>query len=363
MTGTGLVDATVRFGDGPAVLRGLTLLAGPGEVLAVIGPSGSGKTTALRAVAGLERVAAGRVLVAGEDVTRRPVHERGIAMVSTETALAPFLDVEGNVGWAARFGGDADAGRVADRARRLRLGHLLRRRPRTLSSGETGRAGVARALVRSPTAFLLDEPLAHLDAGERVRVRRTVLDVVRAAGAPALWVSHDQGEAMAVGDRLAVLREGAVAQAGPPREVYDRPDDVFVAGFLGEPEMALLPARAVAGGYRLGPRTLPVWGPLPAGVEPGRAVLLGLRAPDVGPPGDPASITVAARVRQAEPAGPHSVVEAELALPGEADGVRIAARLPGRARPGDRVALALDVRRAHVFDAGSGRALHHPHQK
>ena len=145
MTGTGLLEVTVRFGDGPAVLRGLTLLAGPGEVLAVIGPSGSGKTTALRAVAGLERVAAGRVLVAGRDVTRRPVHERGVAMVTTETALAPFLDVGGNIGWAARLGGDADAGRVADRARRLRLGHLLRRRPRTLSPGETGRAGAEPA--------------------------------------------------------------------------------------------------------------------------------------------------------------------------------------------------------------------------
>ncbi len=358
--GTGLVDATVRFGAGPPVLRGLTLLAGPGEVLAVVGPSGSGKTTALRAVAGLERVAAGRVLVAGRDVTGRPVQDRGVAMVSTETALAPFLDVEANLGWAARFSGDADAGRVADRARRLRLGHLLRRRPRTLSPGETGRAGVARALVRAPAAFLLDEPLAHLDAGERVRVRRTVLDVVRAAGAPALWVSHDQGEAMAVGDRLAVLRDGAVVQVGPPREVHDRPVDVFVAGFVGEPEMALLPARATPGGYQLGSRTLPVWGPLPAGVPAGAEVLLGLRASAVGPAGDPAAVTVAARVRRAEPAGPDSVVEAELALPGEVDGARIAARLPGRARIGDRVELAVDARRAHVFDPVTGRARHHP---
>lgn len=358
---TGLRDVTVGFGDGPPVLDGVTLLAGPGEVLAVVGASGTGKTTALRAVAGLQRVRSGQVLVAGRDVTRLGTPQRGVAMVFQESALLPFLDVAANLGRAERFGAPtAPAPERARRRDRLRLRHLLHRMPRTLSTGESARAGVGRALERAPSAFLFDEPLAHLDAAERVRVRRTIVDAVRGAGVPALWVSHDQAEMMAVGDRLAVLHGGRVAQTGPPREVYERPCDVVVAGFLGEPEMALLPARVIEGGYTVGPRVLPVWGPLPAGVEPGREVLLGLRAEDVGPPGDPVAVLLPAVVTRAERTGRTVAVTAELAVPGDADGARIVARLPDGARPGERVDLAVDARRAHVFDRASGVALAHP---
>ncbi len=360
---TGLRDATVGFGDGPPVLDGVTLLAGPGEVLAVVGASGTGKTTALRAVAGLHPVCSGQVLVAGRDVTRVGTPGRGVAMVFQESALLPFLDVAANLGWAERLGAPtASAPERARRRDRLRLRHLLHRMPGTLSTGERGRAGVGRALERAPAAFLFDEPLAHLDAGERARVRRTIVAAVRTAGVPALWVSHDQAEMMAVGDRLAVLHGGRVAQTGPPREVYERPCDVVVAGFLGEPEIALLPARAVEGGYTVGPRVLPVWGALPAGIEPGREVLLGLRAEDVGPPGDPAAVLLPAVVTRTEPAGRAVTVTAELAVPGDADGARIVARLPGDPRVGARIELAVDARRAHVFDRGTGGALAHPHQ-
>lgn len=299
---TGLSEVTVAFGDGPPALRGITLLAAPGEIVTVVGPSGSGKTTVLRAVAGLETVRAGRVLVAGRDVTRVPTPQRNVAMVFQ--APLPFLDVAANL---ARGTQATDSG---EKVRRLCLRRLLPRMPGTLSPGESGRAGVGRALVREPAAFLFDEPVAHLDAAERSRVRRTIVDVVRRAGVAALWVTHDQSEAMAVGDRVAVLRDGAIVQVDPPATMYERPADVFVAGFVGTPEIGLLPARAALAGFRVGARTLPLWGPLPAGVAEGQAVLLGLRAEDVtaGVAPDPAAVTLPVTVAEIERPMPEVVL-------------------------------------------------------
>jgi multiple sugar transport system ATP-binding protein len=361
---TGLEDVTVAVGAGEPVLRGATLLAGPGEVLAVVGPSGSGKTTALRAVAGLERVRSGRVLVAGRDVTDRPTQERGVAMVFTRTALLPFLDVAGNLTRSAEAGGEPGAGeRVAEQGRRLRLGRLLRRAPRTLSAGETGRVGIGRALVRgAPAAFLLDEPLAHLDVTERAGARRLVVAHVRRTGTPALYVTHDLPEAMAVGDRLAVLRDGAVAQVGPPRQVYARPVDLPTAEFVGP--LGVLPADLVVAdglaGYRVGPRTLPAWGP-PPDLPDGAPVRLGWRPEDVGTAPDPEGAAVPVVVRLVERPGADAVLVTEVVLPGAADGATLLARVPSRTRvqPGDRIELVLDARRAHVFDA-AGRAVRHP---
>ncbi len=367
---TGLDGVTVEFGGVPA-LDGVTLLAEPGEVLAVIGPSGCGKTTLLRAVAGLERAERGRVLVAGRDVTGVPVAQRNVAMVFQSTTLAPFLTVAANLersakGWGT---GPADAAeRVADRGRRLGLGRLLPRMPRSLSPGESGRVGIGRAAVRRPDAFLFDEPLAHLDAGERSRTRRAIVELVRDAGVAALYVTHDQAEAMAVGDRLAVLREGRVVQVDVARRVYDRPADVFVARFVGEPEIGLLPAVAVVGaagaGFRVGHRILPLWGPLPDGVR-GGPVVLGLRPGDLrlaGPAADPSTVVVPVVVREVVRPGPEAVVVGEVAVPGDADGSRLAVRVDADTplRRGDRVEVLVDARRAHVFDAVTGHALAHP---
>jgi multiple sugar transport system ATP-binding protein len=371
---TGLENVTVTYGGEPA-LRGVTLQAGAGEVLAVVGPSGGGKTTALRAVAGLQAVQRGRVLVAGHDVTRVPVSCRDIAMVFRSTSLVPFLDVAANLTRSAGAFGvpDAEAAhRVATRSRLLGLVRLLPRMPRTLSAGESGLTGIGRTLVRTPRAFLFDEPLAHLDAAERSRARRTIVEAVRNAGVGALYVTHDQAEAMAVGDRLAVLHEGRVLQVDRPRRVYEKPADVFVAEFVGSPGMGLLPARLVAtdrgAGFQVGERTIPLWGPVPAGLTSrvGSPVLLGLRAEDVaeaGPGADPASVALPVQVRRVEQPGRDAMVSAEVALPGEADGARLVTRISGgtHLRAGARAELLLDGRRAHVFDPVTGRALLHPH--
>jgi multiple sugar transport system ATP-binding protein len=370
---TGLEDVTVTYGGEPA-LRGVTLLTRPGEVLAVVGPSGSGKTTALRAVAGLQPVRSGRVLVAGRDVTGVDVAQRDIAMVFREGALVPFLDVAANLTRSAGAFGVAPpqaAQRVAARSRLLGLVRLLPRLPRTLSAGESGLAGIGRTLVRTPRAFLFDEPLAHLDAAERSRTRRTIVDAVRAAGVGALYVTHDQAEAMAVGDRLAVLHDGRIRQLDRPRQVYRAPADVFVAGFVGGPGLGLLPARVVASGgvagFRVGERTLPLWGPVPErlAAHVGARVLLGLRAEDVaeaGPGADPASVALPVVVRRVEWPTRDALVSADVRVRGEADGAHLVARVPGGTalREGSRTELLLDARRAHVFDAVTGEALLHP---
>jgi multiple sugar transport system ATP-binding protein len=370
---TGLDDATASYGSSP-VLHGVTLLAQPGEVLAVVGPSGSGKTTALRAVAGLHPLRRGRVFVAGDDVTRVPVTQRDVAMVFREAALVPFLDVAANLARSAGAFGVPEpeaAQRVHARSRLLGLGRLLPRLPRTLSAGEAALSGVGRSLVRAPRAFLFDEPLAHLDAAERARTRRVIVAAVRAARVGALYVTHDQAEAMAVGDRLAVLHEGRVRQVDRPRRVYDAPADVFVAEFVGESGMGLLPARVVASGggagFRIGERTIPLWGPVPTALASrvGAAVLLGLRAEDVaeaGPGADPASVALPVAVRRVEHPGRDAVVTAEVGQPGEADGARLVARVRGGTSlcAGARTRLLLDARRAHVFDPATGAALLHP---
>jgi multiple sugar transport system ATP-binding protein len=376
---TGLDDVTVALPDGRTVLHGVTLLARPGEVVAVLGPSGSGKTMLLRAVAGLEELRSGRVLVAGRRVERVPPHERDLAMVFQSAELVPFLDVAANLAQGLRFHGTAEAqvaDRVADRACRLRLSRLLGRRPRALSSGERGRVGIGRALVREPAAFLFDEPLAHLDAAERARTRRTIVEVVRRAGVAALYVTHDRTEALAVADRLAVLRDGAVVQDDRPMVVYDRPADLFVAGFVGEPGIGVLPARVVvsgaAAGYRIGARTLPLWGPLPPELAgwADRPVLLGLRTEDVGEAArdpDPRTVTLGAAVADVERTGAATLVSLAVdapPVPGP-DGVPVAARLWGRfdgwaaVRRGERVQVAVDAARAHVFDPATGRAIYH----
>lgn len=367
---------TVRLGDVVA-LRSVTLLAGPGELMVVLGASGSGKTTLLRAVAGLQPVEAGDVLVGGEVVTGVPPGDRRVAMVFEAGALVPFLDVAANLGWglrARKVPEEEVRRRVAGRAGQFRLSRLLQRRPTQLSEGERGLVGIGRALVQTPAAFLLDEPLAHLDAAERLRVRRRIVEVVRSLGVTTLYVTHDPTEALAVADRVALLHEGAVLQQGVPAEVYERPASVLAAVSVGTPPIGLLPATLVVdgelAGYEVGSRTLPLWGPAPAGLA-GRELVLGFRPEDVGAYPSSDAVTLDAVVTAVEYTGRHQVVTlavgaAPVTAPGAGlvagGGATLRALFPPRdpVTAGTATRVSVDARRAHVFDARTGAALHHP---
>jgi multiple sugar transport system ATP-binding protein len=380
---TGLDDVTVATPDGTELLHAVTLLAGPAELLAVLGPSGSGKSTVLRAIAGLVPVQSGDVLIAGRSVRGVPTHERHLAMVSEAPALIPFLDVGHNVTWGmqARHVPEPEIeSRLRTRSALLRLGRLLGRRPVGLSAGERERVALGRALVDVPSVFLLDEPLGHLDAPERVRMRRVVAEVVRSAGVPALFVTHDQSDALALADRVAVVRDGRVVQLDTPRALYRRPTDLFVAGFVGTPAIGLLRGRLVSAGdwagFRIGTRVLPLWRPVPPELRDwvGRDLVLGLRPTDVQDAragSDAEAVRLPAVAAVVERTGSQTLVTLTVDAPAVAapgadlpvgPRARLHARFPARSsvRVGDSVELAIDSAQVHVFDPASGRALWHP---
>jgi multiple sugar transport system ATP-binding protein len=384
-SGTGVVGVTVRRG-GTLALRDLTVLADEGELLVVLGPSGSGKTTLLRCLAGLEHPDSGQVLIRSRPVRDLPPSERGAAMVFEETELIPFLDVAANMGWGLRVRHvpkDQTEERVVDRARRLGLGGVLRSKAQELSVGERGAVGVGRALVATPEVFLLDEPLAHLDPGQRTQVRRQIVDVVRSTGVATLYVTHDQTEAMAIADRIALLHEGRLVQLGRPMDLYHRPASVLVAAFLGTPAMGFLPARLVSSqgfaAFEVGGHTLPLWSPVlePLANHLGDEVVLGLRSPDVldadAQPDGLDHVVLPATVTGLEYTGRQTVVSADVqgsslaaidesVLAAMPLGTTLRAHFHPRTtvRAGDAVRLAVDVSRAHVFDAATGQALWHP---
>jgi len=380
---TGVWNVTVSR-DGRPVLRDLTLLAGPGELLVVLGPSGSGKSTLLRTIAGLQPVDAGEVFVRGRRVTDQQPAERNIAMVFEDSTLVPFLDVARNMGWGLKLRNvdPAEAGRrVDDQAHRLRIGDLLHRLPDALSHGERGMVGIGHSLVAEPDVFLFDEPLAPLDAANRATVRRRIVEVVSALQATTFYVTHDQREAMAIADQVAVLYGGTVVQRDRPMALYHRPAELIVATLVGSPPIGLLPARMVStngmGAFEVGGRVLPLWGPLPPELLPhaGRQVVLGLRAEDVLAAADagPDRVVLDGLVTAVEFAGRHSVVAITVetgslegagtpAMDSLAVGATVRTLVPVAAglHPGDHLPLAIDARTAHVFDALDGRALWHP---
>jgi multiple sugar transport system ATP-binding protein len=233
------------------------LVSREGEFLVFLGPSGSGKSTLLRMIAGLEEPTGGSVLIGGKDVTRAPPRERGIAMVFQSYALYPHLTVRENIRFplkAQKVPQNQHAQKIEWASGLLGIGQLLDRRPRELSGGERQRVALARAIVREPTVFLLDEPLSNLDAKLRASARDELSSFHKRVGTTTIYVTHDQVEAMAMGDRIMVLNKGIVRQIGTPREVYDEPADTFVATFLGSPPMNLLEDGNVAVGFR--PETL-----------------------------------------------------------------------------------------------------------
>ncbi len=234
-----------------AALRGVDLDARDGELIVVVGPSGSGKTTLLRCVAGLEDPDEGRIEVGGRDVTDLSPGERDVAMVFQEYALYPHLSVGENIGFGLRArkvdAGEIDT-KISDAAALLGIEDTLDRRPVELSGGERQRVALARAIVRAPSAFLLDEPLSNLDAELRAYMRAEIRGLQRRLGTTALYVTHDQIEALTMGDRVAILRGGRVEQFGPPAAIYDSPASTFVARFIGTPPMNVVPMALLADG-------------------------------------------------------------------------------------------------------------------
>lgn len=312
-----------------AAVDGVTLEVAAGELVTVVGPSGSGKSTLLRLAAGLDRPDAGRVRVGDRDVTEVAPADRGVAMVFQSYALFPHLDVEANIGFGLHARGVDGAQRraaVGDAAERLGLTALLRRRPAQLSGGERQRVALARGLVGRPQVLLLDEPFSGLDAQLRSRARAEVRRLQRESALTMVLVTHDQAEALSLGDRVAVLDDGRLLQAGSPEEVYDRPQTTAVARFVGAPPMNLLPAEGgVVRGFR------------PEGVEVGDG------------PGALRGV-----VELIERAG-HEVVWHV-----RHEGVLLAVRPPSGTAPvreGDAVALRILPGAERRFDAVTGEAL------
>jgi len=348
VAGIRLEQVSKVFPDGSRALDALDLEVRNGELLVLVGPSGCGKSTALRCVAGLEAVSAGRVFLGEREVTHLPPRERDVAMVFQSYALYPHKTVRRNLAFplevAGRRRGEI-ARRVEEVARRLGLEALLDRKPGELSGGQRQRVALGRALVREPAAFLLDEPLSNLDAGLRERTRAELALLHRRLGATMLHVTHDQEEAMTLGERIAVLGEGRLHQVAPPLELYRRPADLFVARFIGSPAMNLLPAPLAR---RLG---------APAEVRLGvRPQALELVAPGQG--------DADVRIEVVEPLGDELRVHVRLeSCPDDADArLTVCARAPqreGREPPtvDRRAALRVPREALHLFDAGSGRRL------
>src|ERR671932_745287 len=282
--------ATVTFDKATRLYPGATkpavdqldLAIEDGEFLVLVGPSGCGKSTSLRMLAGLEDVNAGRILIGDRDVTQMPPKDRDIAMVFQSYALYPHMTVADNMGFALKIAGvkkDEIRTRVAEAAKILDLTQYLDRKPKALSGGQRQRVAMGRAIVRKPQVFLMDEPLSNLDAKLRVQTRTQIASLQRRLGVTTVYVTHDQVEAMTMGDRVCVLKDGLLQQVDTPRNLYDRPDNVFVAGFIGSPAMNLMDVDLDAHGAVLGGRSLPLPRETMSGT--GDRVTLGVRPEDL----------------------------------------------------------------------------------
>ncbi len=249
-----LNEVSKRYRDGTEAVKRMNLEIADGEFMILVGPSGCGKSTALRMIAGLEEITEGELRIGDRVVNDLPPRDRDIAMVFQSYALYPHMTVRENMGFALRLAKvpkDEIRRRVEDAANILDLVEQLERKPANLSGGQRQRVAMGRAIVRQPAAFLMDEPLSNLDAKLRVQMRAEVSRLQSRLGTTTVYVTHDQVEAMTLGDRVAVMRGGVVQQTGPPQELYDRPVNLFVAGFIGSPSMNFVPAHVEGDTVRL----------------------------------------------------------------------------------------------------------------
>ena len=354
MAGVVFDHVAKRYGAGAPTIRDLSLRIEEREFLVLVGPSGSGKSTALRMIAGLEEVSSGRLLIGDRVVNDVAPRDRDVAMVFQSYALSPHMTAAENMGFALKIRGvpaPEIRRRVAAAARSLEIEPLLDKRPKSLSGGQRQRVAIGRAIVREPKVFLMDEPLSNLDARLRVSMRAEIKRLHRRLGATVVYVTHDQTEAMTLGDRVAVMNVGELVQCDTPREVYQRPATTFVGGFIGSPAMNLLPAEVVVEAgvaavvgpglrFALGPRPV-VAGEVTVGVRPEHLERTALDSPG----------GIAGEVELTEPVGSEAFVH----LVSEAGPVVFRVPESGAPRAGDTVRVSAPAERLHLFDRSSGR--------
>jgi multiple sugar transport system ATP-binding protein len=343
--------------DVPAVDR-LDLEVADGEFLVLVGPSGSGKSTALRMLAGLEDVDEGEIRIDGEDVSDAAPKDRDIAMVFQNYALYPHMSVADNMAFALKLAGTPKA-EVTERVRRaaemLDLLPYLDRKPKALSGGQRQRVAMGRAIVRSPRVFLMDEPLSNLDAKLRVQTRAEIANLQRDLNTTTLYVTHDQTEAMTMGHRVAVLRDGLLQQVATPRELYDTPANVFVAGFIGSPAMNILRGPVGADGVTVGGLTLPVPRERLAQLGGADAVDVGVRPESFQLSPEPTGLQL--EVRLVEELGADAYLHGTTQHAGQSQ--RLVVRVDGRRPPvmGSTVDLAVRAEEIHLFHPETGARL------
>ena len=338
-----------KYGDS-TVVKGLDLELPDGDFTVLVGPSGCGKTTTLRMIAGLEDVTSGTIRIGDKDVTRLEPKDRDIAMVFQNYALYPHMTVAENMGFALKIAGvskDERAARVLEAARMLDLEPYLDRKPKALSGGQRQRVAMGRAIVRKPQVYLMDEPLSNLDAKLRVQTRTQIASLQRRLGVTTVYVTHDQTEALTMGDRIAVLKDGVLQQVGTPRELYEAPANVFVAGFIGSPAMNLFPTEIVKGGVKFGSDTATVAADVISSAN-GPTVTIGVRPEDLAISKSNSGIKI--EVLVVEELGADGYLYGEAHSSGEK--IDVVVRVDGRNHPaeGDTVYITPKPGHIHVFD-------------
>jgi multiple sugar transport system ATP-binding protein len=343
--------------DRPAV-QDLDLEVNDGEFLVLVGPSGCGKSTSLRMLAGLEEVTRGDIFIGERNVTDLPPKDRDIAMVFQNYALYPHMSVADNMAFALKIAGvskEDRMARVSEAAKILDLEDYLHRKPKALSGGQRQRVAMGRAIVRQPQVFCMDEPLSNLDAKLRVSTRTQIAGLQHRLGVTTVYVTHDQVEAMTMGDRVAVLKDGVLQQVGTPLEVYQRPSNLFVAGFIGSPAMNLLPATCRGGQVSIGDYEIPL-DRSGQGCAEG-SVTVGIRpeAWRLASDGEPGGLRVQATV--VEDIGADAYIYGTADVDGRTQ--QIVVRSHGRPRPtkGECFRVVAEPRRMHFFDSVSGERL------
>ncbi|WP_062226323.1 ABC transporter ATP-binding protein [Aureimonas frigidaquae] len=362
MTAIELNGITRHYGGDVYGVRNVSLRIEEGEFMILLGPSGCGKSTTLRMIAGLEPVTDGSIRIAGRDVTALAPRMRNVAVVFQSYALYPHMTVRDNMRFGMKMRGTPASEqdrRIAEASDILGLNPYLDRRPSDLSGGQRQRVALGRAMVREPDVFLMDEPLSNLDAKLRAEMRQELVKLHRRLGRTTVFVTHDHVEAMTMGDRICIMKDGEIVQTGAPLEVYARPRNVFVARFLAMPPMNLVPGRLTrsAEGTRI--EAGPIAGMLPAREAalfahvPGEGVLIGLRAEDIRDTPRPNAVPVTGQVVTREALGTENVVGID------AGGTVLQARVDRDLLPelGTRLTLHADLSRMHLFDAASGETL------